>query len=279
MSAAAASLSLAARPPGPGDHDPQSVSLTRQVGRSLAAEWVKARSVPSTWSALCSATFILVAIGAAICRMVPAGDVPADGFEPMLQVMAGVPMAQVAVGVLGALAITTEYTSRSITSTLAAVPRRGLLLGGKAGVVALLYAPFALLGCALAPVVSLPLLRDKGLRLALTDALVVRGVLGTAAVLVLTALLGLAAGALLRSTAASVIVLTVVLFLLPVLLTLLPAADRTLGPWLPSRAGGAVLLLHPADGYLSPAAGLALTTACTAGALAAAVVVLRRRDA
>lgn len=267
----------AARPAAP------EVGRGRQLQRVLAAEWVKARSVPSTWSALGSTAFIMIAIGAAICSLVPEADVtgPARGqFEPMLQVMAGVTMAQVALSVLGSLLLTSEHTSGSIASTLAAVPQRGVLLTGKALLLVVLVTPFALPACALAAVVGLAVLRDKGLQLALTDPAVVRAVLGTTLVLVLTALLGLAVGALLRSTAAAVIVLTVVLFLLPVLVALLPdGITNTVGPWLPSNAGGAVLLLEPRDGYLSPGAGLAFLATCTALALAAAGWRLRRTDA
>jgi hypothetical protein len=140
-------------------------------------------------------------------------------------------------------------------------------------------APFALLGSTAAALAGLPPLRDEGVDLATTDSAVVRAVLGTAVVLTLTALLGLAVGALLRSTAAAVITLTVLLFLAPVLVELSPDGVRSsIGPWTPSQAGAAVLPLRDRPEYLDPAAGLLLLGGYAVAALLAAVVVLRRRD-
>ena len=274
----ALSRSTAAPRPGPVE-----VGRARQVARVVCSEWIKARSLASTWSALGTMLFVIVAIGAVISASVTAEEVTAagpDGFQPLLQAFAGMAMGQVAVGVLGALLITSEYSSRSIVPSLAAIPQRGALLTGKGVLLTVLTAPFAVLASTGAALAGLPLLRDRGVDLATTDAAVVRAVLGTALVLTLTALLGLAVGALLRSTAAAVIVLTVALFLVPVLLDLLPEGVRTgVGAWTPSRAGAAVLALGQPEGHLPPAAGLLITAAWTAAALAVAAVVLRRRDA
>ena len=267
--AADAAVTAPADEPGPG----------RQLGRVVAAEWIKARSVPSTWSAIGSCLFIMATIGAAISSLEDEGP-GAPRSEPLLQAMAGISMAQVAVGVLGALLVTGEYSSRSITGTLTAVPQRGTLLAGKATLLVLLLAPFALLGCTAAVLTSLPVLRSRGTTtLDLTSPDVVRAVLAMTLFLVLTALLGLAVGALLRSTAGAVVVLTGLLFLLPVLVELLPGLRDTAGPWLPSQAGAAVLVLGDRDGYLSPAAGMLLVAGYVALALVAAAVRLRRSDA
>lgn len=266
------------------DHrrDPE-ISRRRQLGRVVSAEWIKARSVPTTWSALGATTFIMVAVGAAVCVGVPDTDIIGPGgaqYEPLPQVFAGVAMSQVALGVLGALLMTTEYSSRSITSTLTAIPQRRTLLAGKAALLTAITAPVALSASGGAVLAGLPVLQGKGLTLSRTDPQVVRAVLGTALVLTLTALLGLAVGTLLRSTAAAVLVLAVVLFLVPVLIQLLPTGvSTTVGPWTPSQAGAAVLPLQDRPEYLDPAAGLALAAAYTTAALVAAAVLVRRRDA
>ena len=256
------------------------VTAGRQLGRVVAAEWVKARSVPSTWSALGACVFIMASIGPAISSLEQEGP-GAPRSEPLLQMMAGVSMAQVALGVLGALLITGEYASRSITGTLAAVPQRGTLLAGKALLLVLLVTPFALLSCTLAALTSLPVLRgrDRGTTLTLTSPEVVAAVLATTGFLVLTALLGLAVGTLLRSTAGAVVVLTGVLFLLPVLVQLVPALSDSVGPWLPTQAGSAVLVLGDRSSYLPPVAGQLLVAGYTSLALAVATARLRRSDA
>lgn len=255
------------------------VGTARLLLRATAAEWVKARSLTSTWSALGATLFILPAVGAAVCAGVPGGDVTGPDFEPLLQVFGGVAMSQVALGALGALMLTSEYSSRSILSTLAAVPRRGVPLAAKALLLVVLVAPTALAGSVLAAGVGVPVLRAKGLPLALTDAHVVRAVLGTAVVLTVTAMFGLAIGALLRSSTGAVIVLTVVLFLVPVVIELVPALADAVGAWTPGQAGAAVLAFGNGDAYLPPWAGLLLACAYPAVALAAAAVALRRRDA
>ena len=153
------------------------VTPGRQLGRVVAAEWVKARSVPSTWSALGACVFIMASIGPVISSLEETGP-GAPRSEPLLQMMAGLSMAQVAVGVLGALLITGEYASRSIGGTLAAVPQRGTLLAGKAVLLVLLVTPFALLSCTLAALTSLPVLRDRGTTtLGVTSPEVVQAVL------------------------------------------------------------------------------------------------------
>lgn len=260
--------------------EPGALSTGVLLGRVVAAEWVKARSLASTWSALGTLCFVLPAIGAVVCATLARADVTGPAFDPLVQVYAGLAMSQVALGVLGAVLVTGEYSSGSITATLTAVPDRRVLLAGKAVLVALLSAPFALAASTLTVVICLPLLRSRGADLTLTDPGVVRGVLGAAAVLVLTALLGLGVGALLRSSAAATIGLTSGLFLLPVLVLLLPAAIRTsVGPWTPGQAGAAVLVLTPRAEYLGPFAGLLLFTAWAALAMVLASVALVRRDA
>lgn len=254
------------------------VTAGRQLGRVVAAEWVKARSVPSTWSALGACLFIMASIGPAISSLEGQGTDAARS-EPLLQMTSGVAMSQVALGVLGALLVTGEYACRSIASTLAAVPQRGTLLAGKAVLLALLVAPFALLSCTLAALLSLPVLRQRGPAPALTSPEVVTAVLATTLFLVMTALLGLAVGSLLRSTAGAVVALTGLLFLLPVLVQLVPGLRESVGPWLPTQAGSAALVLGDRTGYLAPLAGQLLVAGYTALALAAAAARLRRSDA
>lgn len=258
----------------------QDVTVTplRQLGRVVGSEWITARSLPSTWSALGSCVFIMAAIGPAVSSLQEEGP-SAPRAEPLLQAFAGMSMSQVALGVLGALLVTGEYGSRSITSTLAALPQRGVLLAGKALLLVLLVTPFALLSCTLAAVTSLPVLRGRGPAPALTDPEVVAAVLAGTLFLVLTALLGLAVGTLLRPMTGAVIGLTAVLFLLPVLVQLVPVLDETVGPWLLTSAGSAVLVQGDRTGYPGVAAGQLIVVAYVAVALAVAWRRLQRSDA
>jgi hypothetical protein len=255
------------------------VTAFRQLGRVVASEWIKARSLPSTWSALGACVVIMATIGPAISSLAEDGaSAPVD--EPLLQMMAGTSMAQVALGVLGALVMTGEYGTRAIGTTLSAVPQRGTLLAGKATLLVLLVAPFALASCTLAALTSLPVLQDRFPSLTLTSPEVVRAVLSTTLFLVLTSLLGLAVGTVVRSTAGAVVALTGLLFLLPVLVQLVPALNETVGPYLPTAAGSAALVLG-ADrtGYPSPLTGQLLVLAYVGAVSLIALARLRRSDA
>lgn len=254
------------------------VPWPRQMRHVLSGEWIKARSLASTWSALGATTFIMVAIGVILSNGVGSSDGGA-AVEPVDQIFGGVAMSQVALGVLGALLVTTEYTSRSIVTTLAAVPQRATLLAAKGLLLVLITAPAALAGTAGAVAGGLAVLRGDGADISWTTPGLVRATLGTAATLMLTALIGLAIGTLLRTTVSAVIVIVFVNFLIPVLVGLLPAVQDSVGPWLPSQAGGAVQQISDRSGFLPPLAGLGLLAAYTAAALTAAAVRLRRRDA
>jgi hypothetical protein len=246
----------------------------------VASEWVKARTVPSTWTALGAALAILVGVGAAIAALNAGEGSDAPGVEsvqPIATSLSGVFMGQVALGLLGALLITAEFGTGSILTSLSAVPQRTRLLMAKAVILVLLVVPTAVLGVQLAALVGLRILDGAGLGQPWASTGTQGALIGATAYLTLIALFGLAAGALLRSTAAAVIVLTFVLFLLPVLIGLLPTAEDVL-PWLPSQAGQAAFQQGSVPGYLEPVAGLALLAGYTALLMAVAVWDLRRRD-
>src|SRR3984885_593472 len=93
-------------------------------------EWLKLRSVRSTWWTLL--VFAAGMIGLAVLIMahynwatMPSGA--RAGFDPTNDSLAGLAIGQLALGVLGALAITSEFSSGLIRVTFAAAPRRPLV--------------------------------------------------------------------------------------------------------------------------------------------------------
>ena len=60
---------------------------------------------------------------------------PGPSYDPTEDVFAGLALGQLALGILGVLALSTEFTSGSIRATFAAVPRRGWVLAAKAAVI------------------------------------------------------------------------------------------------------------------------------------------------
>ena len=92
-------------------------------------EWIKLRTLRSTWWALA-----ITAAGGAVMAVVIGLNTISRNADLTNNVLAGVIPGLLLIGVLGVLVITSEYTSGMIRATLAAVPRRPLLLAAKAGV-------------------------------------------------------------------------------------------------------------------------------------------------
>ena len=187
--------------------------------------------------------------------------------------------------VLGVLAATGEYKTGLIRSTLAATPRRGRLLAAKAIVVGAVVFAAGLAACAIAFALAQPILRRRGMRppayayRSLAEPEVLRAVIGTAAVLALLAVLGLAVGVLLRRPSRA-IPLMIGVVLVPQLVgaQLSLGADQWLRRLTPAAGLAIQETVHRFDTAITPSGGLAVLTAYTATAMALAIWLLRRRD-
>jgi ABC-2 type transport system permease protein len=254
----------------------------------LAAEWTKFWSLRSTWITLAVSLLFLVAIGviAALTYSPELASTPAPGpapdiaSDPVGLALTGSTFASLAVGVLGVLVSAGEYTTGLIRSTLAAVPSRLPVLWAKA----MLYGATAFVvtaaGAIVAFVLGSPLLSGEPIALGLGDDGVLRSLLGAGLYLGLVGVLGVALGSLLRSSAGAIAMLAGVLLILPGLASLLPDSwSDTIGPYLPSNAGGAVMALHHTTGSLGPWTGLGVFAGWVALTLTAAAVRLVKTDA
>ncbi|WP_441247016.1 ABC transporter permease subunit [Kitasatospora sp. McL0602] len=191
--------------------------------------------------------------------------------------------------------VTAEYRRGLLGTALAAVPQRGRVLAGKSAVVA--GVAFAVGAVAAAASIPLGELRAHAAHftvLTVPAAVQVRAVLGTGLLLAATAVLALALGVVLRRSATAitaVVVTTVLPYLLAFggmlppgpaewLLRFTPAAGFAIQQTLP-RYDQVLTVYAPSSGYfpLHPWAGLAVLGVWTALALAAATVLLHRRDA
>src|SRR5215475_1927155 len=136
------------RPPAPATPPaypwPQKITQTRV----LRSEWTKLRTQPAALWALLSAVILVVGFGIAYSLLrqarPPQGAAAIASFDPAAISLSGVQLAQIAVGVLGVLLITSEYATGLIRTTFAAVPRRLPVLWGKAALVAVAVAAASL---------------------------------------------------------------------------------------------------------------------------------------
>ena len=104
---------------------------------TISSEWLKFRSVRSTLYALAITVFLCVGIGALGCfaehqQWPTEGSVERIAFDPVRTSLFGFFFAEIAIGVIGVLIISSEYSSGSIRMTLAATPRRLSVLVSKA---------------------------------------------------------------------------------------------------------------------------------------------------
>src|SRR5262249_54572470 len=105
--------------------------------RGALSGWTKLRSVRSTQWSLLPTLGLTIWVGILACAVFESRWPhlsPDDRahFHPLGVSLAGVNFAQLAIGVLGVLVITAEYSTGMIRATMSAVPKRLPVLWGKA---------------------------------------------------------------------------------------------------------------------------------------------------
>jgi ABC-2 type transport system permease protein len=264
----------------PAYRDDQRVTQARVI----RSEWTKLRTLPSSAWSLLAATVLIVGFGALYSGVrvtrPPRDPAAIASFDPTAVSLSGLQLAQLAIGVLGALLITGEYATGTIRTSFAAVPRRLPVLWGKAIGYALAVLALCVPATFAAFLVGQSILSSEQLDTTLSQPGVARAVLGGALYLAAVGLLGLGLGALLRSTAAAVGALFGLLFAPQILVGFLPStwSDHIYG-YLPAPAGIAVTSVQPDPISLAPWTGLGVFCLYTAILLALAAWRLRRQDA
>ncbi|MEV6030401.1 ABC transporter permease subunit [Nonomuraea sp. NPDC052116] len=255
----------------------------------LTSEWLKVRSLRSTRLIL-GLSLGTVVLGFALAMMAanmydtaPATRRPGARIADLEEVIVIVP--QLCMGVLGTLAITSEYVTGLIRTSLTIVPRRWPVLLAKSAIVGTLGLIIGLVTVFGTYFVTRWVIghRFSG---AYTDAFMDRLPLLTAISLTVPtfALLGLGLGALFRSTAASIATLAGLVYVIPIIIGNIPE------PWserlgsvmigaLPREITGDLITTSVYGSLLSPAAAAAVLIAYAAFPLAVAAWLVSRRDA
>jgi ABC-2 type transport system permease protein len=256
---------------------------------TLRAEWTKLRTAPGTiW--LLAATIVLtvaVSTAATAATRCPAGA--ACPVDPAKLSLTGVEFGQAVVAILAVLAISTEYTTGMIRSTLTAMPRRAAVLAAKAAVTTgpvLAAAAVAVAGSLLAGRLILPghgFTAARGFPLlSLADGPVLRAAAGSVLYLALIALFSLGVATAVREPAVAIGIVLGLLYLFPIVAAVAASPDwqRHLEQIGPMTAGLDIEATTGLRGLpLSPWAGLGVLAAWAAAALLAGGLMLRLRDA
>lgn len=258
--------------------------------RTLHAEWTKLRTLPSSGWSFVGVVAVTVALSIAFTASVDAADCPAPQGcheDTTKLTLSGTWLGQAAVVVLAALVITNEHATRMIQTTLAATPRRAVVLLAKAAVVAGVVLAAAVLGVAGSLLTGRFFLEGNGFTaangyppLSLGSEPTLRAASGTVLYLVLVGLLSLGAGALLRDTAGTITAVLTLFYIAPLAVQFVgdPQWRERLEKAAPS-AGMAVQATRDLDRLpIGPWAGLGVLAAYAAGALLAGGAAFIRRD-
>ena len=226
-------------------------------------------------------TVLFTALTAANWKQTGADQRVTIAADPVSFIMgAGLGLGQLTICVLGALLITTEYSTGVIRSSLLAVPRRIPMLAAKAVVFAVLILIAAEIVCFAAFLTGSAILHSHA-PVSLGDPNVTRAVIGSGLYLTVVALLALAIGAIIRHTAGAISAVIGVILVVPILAGLLPGTvGKHINAYLPAQAGTLIGQAHRQSGDLLTAwQGFGVLCIWAAVLLGVAVYLLKRRDA
>jgi ABC-2 type transport system permease protein len=273
----------AAPPPRTTPVHASAARLAVTQARVVRAEWIKLRSVHSTAVGFLAAAVVAVVLGLVISSVAGDPDGPGDGpggSDPVSLSLAGFNLVQIIVGVLGALAVASEYSTGLIRTTLAAVPTRLPTLWAKAAVVAAVTVVVTGVSAFAAFLGGQAIYGGAEPTASLFDPGVLRAVLGTAVYCTGIAVIGVALGFLMRGAASAIGTLFAGLLVVPGLVSLLPDSwSDPILQILPSNAGSAFTSIDGDTDVLSPTVGLVVFAFWLVALVAAAAVTLRTRDA
>ncbi|MET0433010.1 MAG: ABC transporter permease subunit [Cellulomonas sp.] len=250
-------------------------------GRLLRSEWIKLWSLRSTWWVLP----ITVVAQAGIAWLIAYfgtqefGEGGIDYTVTAADIVGGLQFAQLAICVLAVLAITGEYSTGMIRSTLSTSPTRTPALLAKGLVVIVVAFVTGVVATLVSWAVTYPVLGEAH-RVDLGLEMNQRILIGAPLYLAAIALLAYAIGALLRHSAGALAAVLGLLLVVESVFALVPwTFFEKISPYLPMSAGSQLVFTDNPDAVLGPWEGYGVLVAWGVVLLAAAAVLLRRRDA
>ncbi len=268
-------------------------------GRVLKSEWIKVNTVPSTVILLAITVVVMVGLAAlAAWQVVVVLDAISSASTPEEALAFGDPQmyrdlipeipasglffGQLLIASLGVVLIASEWGTGMIRSTFSAVPKRTPALLAKALVIAVISFIIGAGAAFVSFLVAQPILNSGDLTLSLNDDGVLPSILNTGTCLALIAVFAMAIGTLLRNTAGGVVTAIGIIFVLPLVVSIvqgiadwIPDAAR----FLPSNAGTQLVTAGAtAEGDLTQLQGGLVLAAWALVLLISALIVTKRRD-
>jgi hypothetical protein len=250
--------------------------------RAVTSEWIKFRTLWSSKLVAAVASLGMIGVGWVASYFINADwdhlrPRQIARFNPVDTSLNGYNLAQLAIGTLGVLLVTGEYTTGLIRATMAVVPTRQPVLWAKLAVYTAITFLLMMATSFAAFLGGQLLLGTHSTSLAAHDVL--RVVIATGIYLTLVGILGVAFGALIRNTAGAIASLFGLLLVLPAITDVLPSTwqDHVV-KYLPSNAGQVALTMTPDPILLAPWTGMTVFALYAVIALAAVSLLLTRRD-
>jgi ABC-2 type transport system permease protein len=242
---------------------------------AIASEFTKIRSVRSTYWTLAALLIVSVGIGAAISAG-SASDLssnPGDkaGFDAtQVSLFAFFELGQLIIAVIGAMAITSEYSTGMIRTSLTALPRRGTVFAAKAIVLTGVTLVVSLVTSFIAFFLGQAILSGTGVSVSLfgsnsvpsvanevgggsgsgqptatfvghtliSSSTVLTAIIGTALFVTVVAVIAFGVGAIIRHTAGAITTVIGMMFVIPIIVQVLPRNWRwDLMRFMPDAAG------------------------------------------
>jgi ABC-2 type transport system permease protein len=257
---------------------------TRLTRDTLASEWTKLRTVRSTYWSVLLAVVLGIGIGCLFAwggasHYSTASLADKATFDPTALSTAGGFFAQLALGVMAILAVSSEYSTGTIRTTCAAVPQRGYSLAAKAGLVGVICLILGL-GIAFgAFFLCHAIFAHYHLAVGLSSPGVARAVVGAGLYICVLGLFSIGIASIIRHTAGAITVLVAFVFIIPIMSGLLPDSwQENFSRYLPSNAGGAITSVVQQSNSLRPWPGFFVFLAWALGSLAVGWYLLRTRD-
>ncbi len=249
------------------------------------SEWTKMRTVRSTmWTLV-----ITVVLGLGVSAIATAetrahwSAATAHGFDPTALSLIGTFIAEFAIGVLGVLVMSAEYSTGTIRAVLSAAPRRLDVLAAKILVftaVAVIVAEFVAFASFF---LGQALLSSPATHATLSTPGALRAVVGCGFYIATLGLLGLGLATIIRHSAGAISCFVGILLVLPLIVAALPSSlAMDVRKFLPDRIGAVMITTNGGfngTSYFSPWVGLLLLVGYAVAVNVIGAILLVRRDA
>ena len=270
---------------------PESAGRANLAG-ALRSEFTKIRSLRSTYWTLAALIVVSVGIGALfsfghVQNLQQLHGTPgyagaaADARHNAVAIsLFGLLIGQLVIVVLGALTITSEYSTGMIRTSLSVLPKRNTFFAAKAVVFTTIALVVGEVTSFASFLVGQGILSSQHVNASLGQPGVLRAVVGGGLFLAVCGLLSYGIGALLRHTAGAITTSIGLLFVAYILSGFLPSNWAVhVDKWIPFNAGGAIWERVSSQNMFAPWTGFAVFCCYAAAAVAGGLILFRNRNA